>query len=115
MRRGDAYAVSVCANELERRAPVVASPGPGVAEPQLRYEVERRGIGAAVHRGHREQDVVRGRFGVGDRNVEEAVLGQDPCVGELVLSLVAATPGVLGQQLLVRESGLRVPVEQLPP
>ena len=42
-------------DELERRPTVVTAPGPGVAEPELRYEMERGRIGTAVHRGHRQQ------------------------------------------------------------
>jgi hypothetical protein len=50
-----------------------------------------------------------------DRDVEEPVLGQDPGFCQLVLALVAASPRVLGHELLVGERSLRVPVEQLTP
>jgi len=94
--------------------PVVATPSPGVAEPQLRHQVEGRRVRSVVRCGDTDHDVRRCRLGVRHNDVEEPVLGEDPRVAELELVLGSRPFGVLGDQLVVRKCRLRIPVEVLP-
>ncbi len=96
----------------QRRAPVVAPPRPGVAEPHLRQQVQRRRIRPVVGGRHHDGDVVGCSFRIGDRDVEEPVVGEDPGVGELELTVFARAPAVLGAQVRVRVLGLRIAIEQ---
>ncbi|MFC5040922.1 hypothetical protein [Ornithinimicrobium kibberense] len=95
----------------QRGAPVVQAPGPGVAEPHLRQQVERGRLRAVVGRGDLHDDVPRGGLGVGDDDVEEPVLVEHAGVGQLVLGVLHAALAVRPHQLLVGEGGLRVAVE----
>ncbi|HEX2858301.1 MAG TPA: hypothetical protein VHO26_12630 [Propionibacteriaceae bacterium] len=70
--------------------PVVAAPGPRVAEPHLRDEVERRGVRAVVGGLVDEAEVGGVDLGVGGDDVEEPVVGEDAGVGEFELVLVLA-------------------------
>ena len=86
-------------------------PGPRVAEPELRDDVELGGLGAPVERGDHRVDVVGVGLGVFHRDVEEPVAREDSCVGDLVFGLVAPARQALADQIRVREGRLRVAVE----
>ena len=73
----------------------VVAPRPGVAEPQRRQQVQRRGVGAAVVRGDAHQDVVVRGLRVLDDHVEVAVVVEDPGVEQLVLVVLLAAAAVL--------------------
>ena len=60
-----------------------------------------------------DQDVVGAGLGVLDDDVEEPVVAEDAGVDQLELGVVSRPPGVLGDELLVRERPLRIPVEGL--
>ena len=100
---------------VDAALPLVPAPRPGVAEPQLRQQVQRGGLGAVVGGRDDDADVLRPGLGVGDLHVEEAVLVEHAGVGELVLPLEPAAAGVLLAQLRVGVLGLRVAVEPLHP
>ncbi len=88
-----------------------APPRPGVAEPELRQQVERRRLGAAVVDGDPEEDVLRRRLGVLDEDVEVAVVVEDAGVEQLELRVQLAAAAVLLDQPGVGKLRLRVLVE----
>ncbi len=102
-------------HSVQPRMAVVASPVPGVAEPDLRQQVQPGGLGAAVGRLDDHEDVVGSGLGVADHHVEEPVVGKYPRVGELVLALGPATAAVDRPQLRVWELSVRVPVQRAHP
>ena len=95
------------------RRPVVPAPRPGVAEPELRHEVERGGVRAVVDGGDADADVVGGALRVGRDDVEEAAALEHAGVGELQLGVLEAAGGVALHQRCVRVGSLRVAVELL--
>ena len=109
VRGEDGAVVRVEVHPRARR--VVVRPRPGVAEPGLRDDVDRRRLGAGIDDADPHQDVLGRGLRVLHVHVEPAVLVEDAGVDELVLRLVDAAAGVGLQQVLVREGGLRVPVE----
>src|SRR5881409_1038068 len=44
-------------------------PRPGIAEPESRQQVQRRGFGTAVYRGDTDQQIIDAAFGVLDEHV----------------------------------------------
>ncbi len=90
---------------------VVATPRPGVAEPQRREDVQRRGLGTAVRRLDQDADVVRRALRVGELDVEVARLLEHPRVDQLELVELAAAASVAVDQRGVGELALRVLVE----
>ena len=71
------------------RSRLTGLPGPGVAEPQRRHEVEGRRLRAAVGRGDPDQDVLGAGLGVLDEDVEVARPLEDAGVGEFELRFLA--------------------------
>ena len=88
-------------------------PGPRVAEPERRKQVDRRGLRSAVRDGDPDEAFLRSRLGVLDDDVEVAIVVEDAGVDELVLELPARAACVLRHQVVVRKRGLRVPVQPL--
>ena len=82
---------------------LVVAPGPGVAEPDRRQDVQRLGVGPGVGHLHRHEDVVRAVLGVLDLHHPEPVLVEHAGVEQLVLGLVLVAPAVLCHQVVVRE------------
>ena len=99
----------------ERSAAIVAPPRPGVAQPQLRQQIDRCRLGSVIGDGDRDADVVGRRFRIRDLNVEEPVLVQDPGIGQFVFAVVSAASGTLLAQVRVRILRMRVAVEPLHP
>ena len=97
--------------QLRARRAVVHAPG--VAEPQVRQQVQRRRLRSAIDRAHPDEDVLGIDLGELDEDIEVAVLVEDPGVEQLVLHVVARTAAVLGDQLVVRKLRLRILVEHL--
>ena len=81
--------------EGDRRLRCADVPRPGVAEPQRRQHVDRRGLRPGVPDGQAEQQVVRRRLRVvgGDLPVAPAV--EDPRVEQLELRVELRAPAVL--------------------
>ena len=75
-----------------RRAP---RPGPGVAEPERRQQVQRRRLRPAVVRGYPDQHVVFRRLRVVDEDIEVAVLVEHAGVQQLVFVVLPAAAAVL--------------------
>src|SRR5437870_3206807 len=76
------------------RPSVVTTPGPRVAIPERREEMDRGGIRAAVRDRDPDLDVLGTRLGVLDLDVEIATLVEGACVDELVLVVLLAPPTV---------------------
>ena len=89
----------------------VVRPDPGVAEPELRDEMDRRALRPAVVRGDADGDRVRVGLGDLDLDVEVAALVEDAGVEQLELRIARAARAVLRDQLLVRKRALRILVE----
>ena len=100
---------------IEAQPPGPFAPGPGVAEPQLGQEVQRRRLGPAIDRPDLHQEVVRAAFGVLDEDVEIAIAVEHAGVDQLELLLILAAAAVLLDQRGVRERALRIFVEELQP
>ena len=86
-------------------------PGPLVAEPQPRQQVERGGIRPTVVDRAADQDIFRGGLGVLDEHVEVAVLVEHAGVEQLVLGLIPAPLVIRANQVVVRIGGLRILVQ----
>src|SRR5438445_6483856 len=87
----------LCANDPWLR-PVTfaaAAPGPGVAEPERRQRVQRRGVRTVIGHGETNQRVVRGILGVFREHVEVAVAIKHSRVSQFRLRTVPATALVL--------------------
>ena len=85
-------------------------PRPGVAEPQVRQHVQRRGLRARVGDADLHEQVVRVALRVGHVDHPVAVVVEHAGVHQLVLGLTLVPSPVLGDQVAVRELGLRVVV-----
>ncbi len=90
-----------------------AEPGPFVAEPQRRQDVDLRGLRAAVVDGDLDQQVLGPLLGVLDDDVEVAILVEHAGVEQLVLELRAAPAAAGVNQVRVGKGRLRVLVEVL--
>ncbi|OPZ01129.1 MAG: hypothetical protein BWZ10_03513 [candidate division BRC1 bacterium ADurb.BinA364] len=97
---------------LEPAAFVAAAPGPGVAEPERRQDMNRRARIGAVGDFDADQNVVGRILGVFDEDIEIAPAVERPCVVDLELRLAQAAPGVFLDQSGVREFGLGIFVER---
>ena len=78
------------AGDSEPRLARVCFPGPGVAEPDLREQMDRRLFGTAIVDRHLHQHVFRPGLGVLDEDVEVAVVVEDAGVEQLELRPVPA-------------------------
>ena len=90
---------------------VGAVPGPGVAEPERRQEMDRRVFRPSVDDLDADEQILHVGLGVLHGHVEAAVAVEDPGVGELELRGVLAAPPVLLDESGVGELRLRIPVE----
>ncbi len=81
----------------------------------MRQQVQRRRIGAAVHRRDLTQEVLLPGFGVFDENVEVPPLRKDlrQRVQQLELRLLPPAVAILFHEARVRESHLRIAIEHL--
>src|SRR6266545_881129 len=86
------------------------SPGPGVAEPRGRQDVDRLRGGSGVRDLDRHQQVRGIRLRVMHLDYPEPVVVEHTGVQELVLRVVLAASTVLGAQVVVREGVLGIVV-----
>ena len=77
---------------------------PGVAKPERRQQVQRRGVGAAVGRADADQNVLGRVLGVLDEHVEVAVLVEDAGVEQFVFQRVLSPAAVFLDQIARRET-----------
>ncbi len=85
---------------------------PGVAEPEGGQEVQVRRFRAPVVDRDPRHEIVRGGLRVLDLHVPVAVAVEGARIQQLVLQLVPVPRAIGGDQVIVRERGLRVFVQQ---
>ena len=86
-------------------------PRPCVPEPELRNEMQRRAIGAAIVSRDPEQQRVFALLGDLDDDVEIALIVEDPGVNQLELRFARSSAPVFFDELRVGERALRILVE----
>nr|WP_294551845.1 hypothetical protein [uncultured Rhodopila sp.] len=86
-------------------------PAPGIAEYELRQEMQRTRRVAAVVRGYPHQDIVHAGPGVFDEHVEIPVIVEYPRIEQLVFRRADATAPIFRHQVGVGEGRLRVLIE----
>ena len=96
---------------LQNRFSFVASPTPGIAKPNRRQEVQRRGMGPAIRRGSSNQNIVGLRFRVLDLDVEETIVRERIRVPKFKLGIEFSAVRILPNEFLVRERSLRIAVQ----
>lgn len=106
---------SKLANLLALRLGVVVTPGPGVAEPDVRDDVQLSSLRATVVGCHTEQKLIRviRLFGSLDEDIPVLVVLESVGVDQVVLALGLVAASVLLNEMLVGELLLRVLVEEL--
>ncbi len=87
-------------------------PAPGVAQYQLRYQMQEGARTAIPHRDFHE-NVARLDLGVFDEHVEIAILGKDAGVQQFVFRHVGAAPCVLRNQVRVGKCPMRIFIKHL--
>ena len=101
----------------ERRLGVIAlavpTPAPGVAIPERRQQMQRRGVRPAIGHGDANADVVRRRLRILGKHVEVPALVEDAGISQLVLAIAVPALGILGDEILVRIGALRILVQRL--
>ena len=90
-----------------------ALPGPLVAEPQRRQDMQLGRFRAAIVDGDLDQDVLGGRLGILDEHVKVAILIEHAGIDQLVLEVLPAPAPVGLDQVGVRVGCLRILVEVL--
>ena len=88
-------------------------PGPLVAEPERRQDVQLGRFGAAVVDGDLDQDVLGRLLGILDEHVEVAILVEDAGVEQFVLEFAAAAAAAGLDEIGVGKGRLRILVEVL--
>ena len=91
----------------------IAMPGPLVAEPERRQDVQLGRLRAAVVDGDLDQDVFGRLLGVLDEDVEVAILVEHAGVEQFILELVAAPAAAGLDEIGVGKGRLRILVEVL--
>src|SRR5260370_25874371 len=91
----------------------VRPPCPGVSEPQGRQDMQRSGFGSAVECADLDQDGLWRVFGIFHEHVEVAVAFEDTCVQKLVFHFGPRTSFACSNQVIIRESRLRIFVQVL--
>ena len=92
---------------------IAGAPGPGIAKPKSREEMQRRLIRPAVDGANPDEYVVYVCFGVLDEYVEVAILVEDACMDQLELRLVFSAPAIFFHNPLIGILSLRITIESL--
>ena len=85
-------------------------PGPRVAEPGRRHQVEGRRVRSVVRRPESHDDLVGSRLRVHHLDIEEALVVEDAGVEQLIFRGVAVAPGILRNEVGVGKGSLRIEV-----
>ena len=110
MPRSSCSATSAPLVEPDRRLRDVVAPRPRVAEPERGEDVDRRRLGPGVADRDADEDVLGRGLRVVGGDLPVAAVVEDARVDELELGVAEAARGVLGDEPLVGELGLRVHV-----
>ncbi len=94
---------------LDRRVPQP----PSVPEPEVREDVQRGFLRAAVEGRDPDQQVIRRRLGILDKDVEVPVVVEDPRVEQFVFHLLAGAAAVRLDQIAIGKGRLGVLVKIL--
>src|SRR5205807_9543957 len=97
----------------QRRPAVVIAPGPGVAEPERRQQVQRRLLRSAVGDAHADQYVEWVDFGVFHADIEVAVFREDARVDQFVFGFLATPIAIRSDKVVIGKRTLWVFVERL--
>ena len=100
-------------NLLQGRPIRSSVPGPLVAEPERRQNVQFRGFRAAIANGDLNEQVLGGRLGILHEDIEVTIFVKDAGVDQFVLELVTAPAAVGLDEVGVGEGGLGILVEVL--
>src|SRR5574337_1546697 len=95
------------------RPQFIVAPGPGVAEPERRQQVQPSAIRPAIDHTDPDEDVFCARFGVFNKDVKVTILIEDTRVQQFILRGASPAPTVFVHQPPIRELRLRVLVEIL--
>ncbi len=91
----------------------IAPPGPDVAEPDRREDMDRRRLLPVIGDLDPPQQIIRRAFGDLLQHIEVGVVVEEPEVGQLDLAECLVAPEVLLDQIVVWVFALRVFVEPL--
>ena len=108
----DSHGAGRGGHQRKTRARRIATPRPGVAEPQRGQQVQLRCFGAAVVRGDPDEDVFGSGLGILDEDVEVAVLRKHPRIQQLVFRSLAPAAPILFHQFRIGEGRLRVLIKK---
>src|SRR3954466_5739076 len=98
---------------LQQGLVTVVAPGPGVAEPERRQDMEGGRLRSAIRRRDPYEDIFGRLLGIFDEDIEIPILVEDSCVEEFVFHLMAAPPAVGLQEIAIWEGRLRILIEIL--
>src|SRR5277367_1562223 len=99
------------ASRNETRLWLVRFPAPGISKGQLRQQVQRRGGIAAIVRGNPHQHIIDSRLSVFDEHVEISILIEYPGVEQFVFRGIDSVLSILGAELRIGISRLRILVK----
>src|SRR5262249_38019110 len=85
--------------QSQRRSVAAGFPTPGVAEPDLRQQMNVRWLGAAILHRDAHQNLIRGRLRILHEDIEVAVALECSAVDQFVLGLADAAAATLLQQM----------------
>ena len=88
-------------------------PGPGVAKPKGRQQMETSGLGAAIGHGDANQNIIRRSLGIFGKDIKVPAILENAGIGQFEFRLLAAAPPIFFHQLHVGKFRLRIFVERL--
>ena len=98
---------------LQNRFFGIDLPGPLIAEPERRQDVQPGRLRAAVVNADLDEDLLGGLLGVFHKDVEVAILSKHPRIDQFVLKFMMPPPAAGLDQVGVRVGGLGILVEVL--
>ena len=113
--RGNGSGAVEGTRRFDRDVFAFAAPGPEIAEPPWREQVQRGGGGTAVRHGQPDQRVRRRGLGVAREDIEVAAVVEGAGVERLEFRTVEAPPAVFLDQRGLGELGLRIFTEGTQP
>ena len=113
VRRGHDHAGRGAIRLPEQRPVAARPPGPQVAEPERRQDVEFGRVGPAIVGRELDEDVLRRFLGILDEHVEVAVLVEDTGIEQLILELAFPPPPIRFQQVGIGECRLGILIQVL--
>ena len=103
----------VSASGDARLGQAICTPGPGVAKPECRQDVERCGVWASVVSRDPDGNILGIGLGILDVNVEVTVVIENARVDEFVFRSLPLTTLIFSDQIRIGKGPLRILVEQV--